>query len=594
MISLAQDLEALESANLIRRWKPQPETEYIFRHTLMQETAYVSLLRKQRAELHRVVGDVLERRLSEGQDDLAAVLAHHYQEAGQDAKAIEYYKLAGQRARDHYANQEASEYYARALALAKEIGNRHDLPALHRAGGQIYEILGDFERARNEHKASLTLARELDDLGGQWQACIDLGMLWASRDYERTQDYYQRALDVARRMGDQTILAHTLNRIGNLEVNISLPLVSEARHQEALEIFQKLGDETGIAETLDYLAMTCLLSARNVQGHKYGQEAARLFLSQGDELRLASTLATSGMRGANLESMHISNTEENSQVILQDAIQALRLADNIGWRSGSAFAQISMASVFGVAGEFGKAVSAAQDAVRIAEEIGHEQWALAGKAMLGAVMLEMLNPEDAIGELKDAEQLADRSNSLHWHNTVTGFMAVAWIDLKDYDTARALLESNWPNVSQPRSLSEGKLWFAMSELDAAQGDYESALKLVQSLVESSPDTKAGNPVPRLGLIQGRCFSRLGIDTQAQAILRQSLSVCEEQGSSSITWRLHRELAEVQRRLGNADAAAQSMQAAERLVDSLAESIHNPKHRHVFRRRAARRLTTSSR
>jgi tetratricopeptide (TPR) repeat protein len=414
-------------------------------------------------------------------------------------------------------------------------------------------------------------------------------MLWASKDYEKTQSYYERGLRVAREMGDQTILAHTLNRIGNLEVNISLPLVSEARHQEALTIFKSLGDEKGLAETLDYLAMTCLLSAKSVEGQEYSQEAARLFLKQGDELHLASTLATAGMRGANLQTMHVSNSEEHYSVALQDAIQARRLAENIGWRSGSAFASFVMATCYGLAGKFGMGLASAEDAIAVAEEIGHEQWTLAGRCLLGGILLEMLDPEDAIGNLKTAAGLAERSNSLHWHNTVCGFLAGAWIALKDFQVAESLLEASWPQSSRPRSLSEGKLWLAKAELRLAQRDYEAALQLVQMLYESVPDARSGVPIPRLGLLQGACFGRLGHPNQAVAILTKSLKVSEEEEASSITWKLYAELAQTQRQLDELTEAERSLELARELVDRLAESIDNPKHQHIFQRRAAAQL-----
>ncbi len=310
MSSLSGDLRALQSANLIRQVQSPPEAEYIFRHTLMQETAYESLLRSERKDLHRRVGQALEQMSAQSHDDMAPRLAHHFEEAGEAAKAAGYYETAGEKARDRYANLEALDFYGRALAMAEQIGERERLPALHRARGQICEILGDFDESRLEHEAALAAAEDLGDQRAVWQAYQDLGMLWSSKDYERTQAYYDQALKLARTMNEPVILAHTLNLIGNLEVNVSLPLVSEARHQEALQIFTSLNDERGIAETLDFLGMTYLLAGKGMEGQKYNREAARLFLKQGDELRLASTLAVSALSGANLQTMHLASDEE--------------------------------------------------------------------------------------------------------------------------------------------------------------------------------------------------------------------------------------------------------------------------------------------
>src|SRR5262245_66214012 len=53
------------------------------------------------------------------------------------------------------------------------------------------------------------------DRGAEWQALIDLGFLWASRDYARTGDYFRSALALARALGDSATIAQSLNRISN-------------------------------------------------------------------------------------------------------------------------------------------------------------------------------------------------------------------------------------------------------------------------------------------------------------------------------------------------------------------------------------------
>ncbi len=60
-MTLVSQLTTLEFAGLIRLAQVQPELEYVFRHALVQEAAYASLLRQDRRDLHRAVGETLER-----------------------------------------------------------------------------------------------------------------------------------------------------------------------------------------------------------------------------------------------------------------------------------------------------------------------------------------------------------------------------------------------------------------------------------------------------------------------------------------------------------------------------------------------------
>ena len=73
-------LATLESAHLIRTAQLQPELEYVFRHALVQEAAYESLLRNNRRMLHLTIGEVLEQLYPDRLDEFAPVLGNHFDE----------------------------------------------------------------------------------------------------------------------------------------------------------------------------------------------------------------------------------------------------------------------------------------------------------------------------------------------------------------------------------------------------------------------------------------------------------------------------------------------------------------------------------
>ncbi|MGH8630631.1 MAG: hypothetical protein ACREU7_07685, partial [Burkholderiales bacterium] len=96
----------------------QPELEYLFRHALIQDAAYGSLVKQDRKRLHWAVGETLERVCAERQEELAPVLAWHFAEAGDDERALKYFTLAGEVTARAYANAEAAGHYAQAIAIA--------------------------------------------------------------------------------------------------------------------------------------------------------------------------------------------------------------------------------------------------------------------------------------------------------------------------------------------------------------------------------------------------------------------------------------------------------------------------------------------
>jgi predicted ATPase len=93
---LDSQLIHLESSGLIRPASVEPEPEYLFRHALAQDAAYESLLKADRRILHRAVGEALERLYPDRRAELAPRLAAHFAEAGETARALDYFTLAAE------------------------------------------------------------------------------------------------------------------------------------------------------------------------------------------------------------------------------------------------------------------------------------------------------------------------------------------------------------------------------------------------------------------------------------------------------------------------------------------------------------------
>ncbi|MBI3795611.1 MAG: AAA family ATPase [Deltaproteobacteria bacterium] len=118
---LQQALAKLVEAEVLYRRGLPPQARYLFKHALIQDTAYQSLLKSKRQQYHRQIAQVLEGRFSEIRDTQPELLAHHYTEAGLVAEAIPYWQQAGQRAAQHSANLEAISHLTKGLELLKTL-----------------------------------------------------------------------------------------------------------------------------------------------------------------------------------------------------------------------------------------------------------------------------------------------------------------------------------------------------------------------------------------------------------------------------------------------------------------------------------------
>jgi tetratricopeptide (TPR) repeat protein len=111
------ELGTLEASGLIQVATFDPELEYLFRHALVQDAAYSSLLKQDRRALHSLAADTLLALYPDRKRELAAIVAMHLELAGDNARAAEYLVVAGEHALERFANREAIGFFGRALAL---------------------------------------------------------------------------------------------------------------------------------------------------------------------------------------------------------------------------------------------------------------------------------------------------------------------------------------------------------------------------------------------------------------------------------------------------------------------------------------------
>jgi tetratricopeptide (TPR) repeat protein len=116
---LTEAVAALVASGLVWQREEQGNNTYTFKHALIQETAYQSLLKRKRQHLHARIAHVLEERFPERVASEPEVIARHYDQAGLAAEASAHYQRTGERATRRAANEEAIGHLRRALALVE-------------------------------------------------------------------------------------------------------------------------------------------------------------------------------------------------------------------------------------------------------------------------------------------------------------------------------------------------------------------------------------------------------------------------------------------------------------------------------------------
>lgn len=240
----ARALGIAEAAGLVRFAAADPEPVYRFRHVLIQEAAYDSLLKADRRRLHRQVGEALETQGGgDRREELAPILGLHFERAGDAERAVEYLHSAGRQALRRRALAEARELLDRAAGVlddapeTPELERRRIEVAIARAAAGFLSvplevdlaILADAqqraERLGDERLLGLVLARE----AGSRAAAVQ------HREPDALLGIIERAMEIGGRLGEPEILALPRALYG-------LFLIGQGRRREAIPVLEEAVD----------------------------------------------------------------------------------------------------------------------------------------------------------------------------------------------------------------------------------------------------------------------------------------------------------------------------------------------------------------
>lgn len=221
---LANALQQLTRAELLYQRGVPPRAAYTFKHALIQDTAYQSLLRRARQEYHARVAEVLETRFSELVPAPLEVLAHHHEEAGHLHEAIGYFEQAGELATRRSANLEAIGHLTRGIELTGKLaaGPERDhgeallqvalgVPLQASKGYADPAVEGAYRRARELCEGCGELTLEFRALWGLFQHHNSRAQLGTAREVA------SQLLDLGRRADDRSLimLAHAASGVAH-------------------------------------------------------------------------------------------------------------------------------------------------------------------------------------------------------------------------------------------------------------------------------------------------------------------------------------------------------------------------------------------
>jgi predicted ATPase/class 3 adenylate cyclase/DNA-binding winged helix-turn-helix (wHTH) protein len=393
--AVQQALEMMKRLELVHETRVFPDLAYCFKHPLIQEVVYQSLLEPQRQHLHGAIGLAIEALWPNRREEQAACLAFHYARSMHHDKTIAYALLAGDQAARLHANAEAATYYTQALTAARALP---PAPASQQvqidASLKLATVGPVLDRDLQNLRQAQSLAEALHDEPRLAQVHYWLGRLhYASGDFPTAVAHAETSLGLADRRHDDTLAAPPVNLLGRVYYMQSDYRRASQMMVRSVEQMRQRGDTTEEASIAAFAGAALAYLGEFEQAFSFADRG--LHLAQEMHNPFAETAAY------HYRGMAYDQYGDWPQAIA-DYQAARRLADQAGDRFRIYIVQFWEARAYTMAGEPEQGRALLTASMNLAAQLGTTFGQPCQKTFLAACLL-------ALGEYDPLLQLCDEA-----------------------------------------------------------------------------------------------------------------------------------------------------------------------------------------
>jgi predicted ATPase len=430
-------LESMRSRELIlhrSRSSFSGVEEYAFRHNLLREVVYETVLLRARRKYHAQVACWIESHAGERLGEFLTLIAEHYALAGQNDQAAAYFEKAGQQAFNVGTYRPARAAYEHALSLRQAAGEATEAAAETRVrlGAACWQ-LGDYKAARQMLEEGLESARRGSDSRVEALGLYYLAQTLSSMgDFLAAQNLFEQALPIARLLGDENLtqvlsgLGGNFWRMGDIES-------AEVHIQESLALARAQGAIALEAQAINYLGLVAGSRSDLETEQACYQESLELSRRSGDLYREAIALANLAV---------IAVLRQSFQEAIGYLEPSLEMFNDLGRLESVALNLGNQAHIYLQMGDLETARKHIREMMRISQKLGAlprtldaiMNWAeiliAAGDPIRGLALLGLIrnNPAHEYQILQEVERIID-STPLNHEEREVALAAGATLDL---------------------------------------------------------------------------------------------------------------------------------------------------------------------
>ncbi len=563
---LDEQLTQLQRLQMILEAARRPELEYIFRHALTQETAYQSILRSQRKQFHRRVGEAIEALFPAQRVEYAAMLAHHFEQAEEPGRALEYRRLAGDAAFALYAQAEAILHYGRALELAKGLSpaeHREAVLYLFHRRGRALELASRFDEALALYEEMVTWGGE----AGEQQVVLD-GLIAQALlrctptvlfNAEVGTPLIERALALAGEMGNRTAEAKVYWIKMHLHRMTGQTGAAENFGLRSLALSEELGLVEQAAYTRHDLGYVMAEMGRMEEGQRFFKQAVEFWRASGNLPMVADNLS------GNVLNLHFTGQYEQ---VLADTAEAFRISQQTQNLWGQAFALMNLGFTMRDLGRYAEGLKNAEESGRLGRLSGFYVPLIFCPAQVAYIHSDLGAP--ARGAAIAREILAASENSPYPETRLlaVGALGQNLITLGELEGAAALYEKaiGAKELASIVQVFGGNL---NVQLGNALHQYELALARSDAFFGMLGKRGLKALMPEAHLFRGEALAGLGRLEEAHEQLTLAYQVATQINQRRTLWKILGRLAKLEAARGEGALAAAHLAEARAVIEFIA-------------------------
>ncbi len=428
--TLQRELSRLVDAELVYQRGVPPQSTYVFKHALIQDAAYQSLLRSTRQQYHQRIAQVLADQFPETAETHPELLAHHYTEAGLIEQAISYWQRAGQHASDRSAPQEAINHFTTGIELLQTLAatpehTQQALP-LHIALGAALQMAKGHAASEVEHAytQAYALCQQVGEtpalvpvLLGLWRFYVVRSQLHTARELGDTLlRLAQRADDPALAVLAHYTLGATWFYLGAFPAarqHLEAGIARDTPDQRRAPVF-RMGQDPGVA-CRQYAAMTLWALGYPAQALARIHEA----LALAHELSHPYSLVFARVRAA-----FVSQFRRDVPAVHEHAEACVALSTEQGFTAYVVVGMLIRGWALAMQGQGEAGMAQVRQGIAAERATGAAQNVPYWCTLLADVADRLGHPEDSLQALAEAHTLVEQHEDRWWEAEISRLRGV--------------------------------------------------------------------------------------------------------------------------------------------------------------------------